>query len=123
MLSTISKKLEHFLAIPTSIKVLHLQQKGHVNLQFWWLVMMLYFFVFEVWSVRLFHKYSSLDPIPELLNQNQTFNKIAGLRTTVMATVAMLDSESSFLFLIFICNYTWHSIDSLFYSCIYATIF
>lgn len=125
MLSTISKKLGQYLAKPTSIKVLHPCEPTVLVVGNDDLLLCLRSVVCRVPAcvlLGLFYKRSNLGLIPELLNQNQTFNKIPGLRTSVLASVGMLDSESSFLFLIFICNYIWHSIDSLFYSCIYATI-
>lgn len=52
----------------------------------------------------LFYKRSSLGPIPELLNQNQTVNKILGSRATAWLLwacwIVRAHSYSSFLFVI-----------------------
>lgn len=121
MLSTISKKFGQCLEKPTSIKVLHPQQMGLepivlvVGNDALLLCLQSVVCRAPAWVLLgLFYKRSSLGPIPELLNQNQTLNEIPGLRTTVLAMVSMLDGENSSLFLIFICDYTWHSIDSFF---------
>lgn len=126
------RNLGKVLEKPTSVKVLCLWQMRPVNLQFWWLLMMLSS-VFKVWSVGLWHvsywgpfyKHRSLGPTLELLSQNLPLIRIPDLRTTVLANMGVPRPRGRLLVPQGICTWihTWHSTDSWFYSSIYATIF